>query len=191
MTDRSEEVLAFWLGAGPDAWYKKDATFDAEITARFGDLWAEGAAGKLSDWAGDRRKALALIILLDQFPRNMFRDDARAFSTDAKARTAASYALNHGFDMRTDEPQRQFFYMPFMHSELLTDQDHCVRLMRDRLTGDSNLLHARAHRQIIREFGRFPYRNAALGRASTAAEMDFLENGGYARILADLQAAAT
>jgi len=188
--DLSEEVLAFWIGAGPAAWYKQDADFDAEITARFGDLWAEGAAGRLEGWTGNRHKALALIILLDQFPRNMFRDDARAFATDSRAKTAACYALNHGYDQRTDEPQRQFFYMPFMHSELLTDQDHCVRLMRGRMNSGSNLLHARVHRQIIREFGRFPYRNAALGRKTTAAERDFLDNGGYARFAADLEADA-
>ncbi|MDG4649181.1 DUF924 domain-containing protein [Roseibacterium sp. SDUM158017] len=187
--DGVEEVLAFWLGAGPEAWYKQDDAFDAQISERFGALWEAGARGDLDEtWATNPRGALALIVLLDQFPRNMFRGDARSFASDARARSTACYALDRGFDMRIDPPERQFFYMPFMHSERLTDQDHCVRLMAERMEGSDNLLHARAHREIIRRFNRFPYRNAALGRTSTHAERDFLENGGYGRIVEALKA---
>jgi uncharacterized protein (DUF924 family) len=183
----AEELLAFWLGAGPEAWYKQDGAFDAEIVARFATLWEQGAAGALdAPWATNPRGALALIVLLDQFPRNMFRGEARAFHSDARALSVASYALDRGWDMRIDVPERQFFYLPFMHSERLTDQDHCVRLFADRMPGD-NLLHARAHREIIRRYGRFPYRNAALGRTSTDKEQTFLDEGGYGRILNDLR----
>jgi uncharacterized protein (DUF924 family) len=186
-TDGVEEVLSFWLGAGPEKWYKQDEAFDAEITRRFATLWGQGAAGALDErWATNPKGALALIILLDQFPRNMFRGEARAFHSDARALSIACYAIDRGWDKRVDGLERQFFYMPFMHSERLTDQDHCVRLFKERLPGD-NVLHARAHRQIIRRYSRFPYRNAALGRKTTAAEQEFLDGGGYGKILNELK----
>ena len=185
--EAAEEVLSFWLGAGPEAWYKQDDAFDAEITERFGALWEAGAAGALDEaWATNPRGALALIILLDQFPRNMFRGDARAFHSDARALSTACYAIDRGWDLRVEPPERQFFYMPFMHSERLTDQDHCVRLFKERMPGD-NVLHARAHREIIRRFFRFPYRNEALGRTSSDAEREFLDGGGYGKILNELK----
>lgn len=185
--DGMEAVLSFWLQAGPEAWYKQSDDFDAEITRRFATLWEQGAAGALDEhWATNPRGALALLILLDQFPRNMFRGEARAFHSDARALSIACYALDRGWDKRTEEPERQFFYMPFMHSERLTDQDHCVRLFKERMPGD-NVLHARAHREIILKFSRFPYRNEALGRKTTAAEQDFLDNGGYGKIVNDLK----
>ncbi len=188
--DRVEEVLSFWLGAGPGAWYRQDDAFDAEVRDRFGALWEAGARGDLDEaWATNPRGALALIILLDQFPRNMFRGDARSFASDDRALSVACYALDHGWDLRVGEPERQFFYMPFMHSERLTDQDHCVRLMTERMDSEDNLLHARAHREVIRRFNRFPYRNGALGRTSTHAEREFLEKGGYGAVLRKLQAA--
>ncbi|AHM04919.1 Putative transmembrane protein [Roseibacterium elongatum DSM 19469] len=190
MTDRADEVLAFWQGAGPEKWYKKDDAFDAQIRAQFETLWEAAAGGALDEiWATNAQGALALIVLLDQFPRNMFRDDGRAFASDDRARSIACYAIERGWDLRVDGPMRQFFYLPFMHSERLTDQDHCVRLMAERMAGTDNLLHARAHREIIRRFNRFPYRNAALGRVSTDAERAFLENGGYGAILSEVQAA--
>jgi uncharacterized protein (DUF924 family) len=184
-----EEVLSFWLGAGPEAWYRQDDAFDAEIRERFGELWDKGARGDLDEaWATNPRGALALIILLDQFPRNMFRGDAKSFASDDRALSTACYALDRGWDMRIGEPERQFFYMPFMHSERLTDQDHCVRLMAERMESAENLLHARAHREIIRRFNRFPYRNGALGRISTHAEREFLDRGGYRTVLEKLKA---
>ncbi len=183
----AEEVLSFWLGAGPEAWYKQSDDFDAEITQRFATLWEQGAAGALDEiWATNPKGALALIILLDQFPRNMFRGEARAFHSDARALSVACYGIDRGWDKKTDTPERQFFYMPFMHSERLTDQDHCVRLFKERMPGD-NVLHARVHREIIRRYSRFPYRNDALGRKTTAAEQAFLDEGGYGKILNDLK----
>jgi uncharacterized protein (DUF924 family) len=185
--ENAEAVLDFWLGAGPEAWYRQDDAFDAEITARFASLWEQGAAGALdAPWATTPRGALALIVLLDQVPRNMFRGEARAFHSDARALSVACQSLDRGWDMRVDGPERQFFYMPFMHSERLADQDHCVGLFAERMPGD-NLLHARAHREIIRQYGRFPYRNAALGRKTTEREQSFLDAGGYGSILNELK----
>ena len=193
MSHISEDILRFWLDeTGPQKWYSSDEAFDALIRDRFLELWRDARDGKLADWAGHPRKALALIILLDQFPRNVFRGDARAFATDQRAKSVACSALKHGWDMRFDEPARQFFYMPFMHSESLTDQDHSVRLMCQKMEEgrEGSLLHARVHREIIRKYGRFPYRNDALGRKSTSQEKSFLTDGGYAKILNEMQKAA-
>jgi len=188
--NRAGEVLTFWEEAGPDAWYSQDEAFDRTVRDRFGTLWDMAATGGCDDWARGPRGALALIVLLDQFPRNMFRDSPRAFATDDRALRASSLALARGWDLKIDGPIRQFCYMPFMHSERLTDQDRSVRLMKARMVDTDNLLHARAHREIIRRFGRFPYRNAALGRASTPAEEAFLTGGGYGAILQDLTSPA-
>ena len=189
-THPSEALLQFWLDAGPPKWYVADDVFDAEITQKFGALWESGAKGELESWTSHPRKSLALIILLDQFPRNMFRQSGRAFSTDDKAKAAACYSIKQGWDMRIDEPERQFFYLPLMHSEMLSDQDHCIRLMIERMpeTGAPNVLHARVHREVIRQFGRFPYRNEALGRETSAAEKAFLEGGGYGEIVRKFEA---
>ncbi|WP_284265977.1 DUF924 family protein [Roseicyclus amphidinii] len=184
--NRAGEVLTFWEEAGPEAWYRQDASFDRTIRDRFGTLWDSAATGACDTWARGPRGALALIVLLDQFPRNMFRDSPLAFATDPSALRIASLVLSRGWDLKINGPLRQFFYMPFMHSEHLTDQDRSVRLMKARMEGTDNLLHARAHREVIRRYGRFPYRNAALGRASTPAEEAFLSGGGYGAILREL-----
>ncbi len=179
-------LTTFWLEeVGQTGWYAVDAALDATIAARFGPLWEDALAGGLKLWLSSPDLVLAYIILTDQFPRNMFRGSARAFASDALARYAALRALSQGWDLRIPEPQRQFMYLPFVHSEVQVDQDRGVRLMNDRLplTGAGNLLHARAHRDVIRRFGRFPFRNAALGRASTPNETRFLEAGGYATLV--------
>ena len=128
---------------------------------------------------------------MDQFPRNMFRNTGKAFASDKIARTAAKIAIDHKWDMKIDEPARQFFYLPLMHSECLTDQDRCVRLMHQRMpaSGASNLLHAKAHREVIRQFGRFPYRNEALERSTSRLEQEFLQAGGYGHQVRELQSA--
>ncbi|PWK62254.1 DUF924 family protein [Roseicyclus mahoneyensis] len=190
MANRAGEVLTFWEEAGPEMWYKQDDSFDRTIRDRFGALWDTAAAGECDRWAVGPRTSLALIVLLDQFPRNMFRGSALAFATDDRALLAAHLALSNGWDLRIDPPLRQFFYLPFMHSEQLTHQDRSVRLFKARMEEGDNLLHARAHREIIRRFGRFPYRNAALGRVSTPAEEVFLSGGGYAAILGELASTA-
>lgn len=187
-----ETVVDYWLNTvGPKGWYSGGADLDREVRERFGDLWQLARDGGLSSWLADARGALAYIILTDQFPRNMFREDARAFATDKRARRVAEQAIHRGWDKRIPEPERQFFYLPFMHSECVSDQDRCVRLMLTRMpeTGQNNLLHARAHREVIRRFGRFPYRNAVLGREMTASEGEFLGDGGYGAIVRELEAA--
>ncbi|MEM7721578.1 MAG: DUF924 family protein [Pseudomonadota bacterium] len=183
------DVTAFWLSAGPEKWYKNDDALDAQIRERFLAPWRAARDGHLSDWGRNPNDALAFVILTDQFPRNMFRDDARAFATDEMARKMACYMINHGWDLKIAEPERQFVYLPFMHSERLTDQDHSVRLIKERMTTGNNLLHARAHRDVIRRFSRFPYRNAALGRTTTRAEQSFLDEGGYGAVVRALEAA--
>ena len=188
----SDEILEYWIDEiGPEGWYKSDPELDQDIRDRFMETWEAAASGALSDWTTAPDSALAYIILTDQFPRNMFRGDAKAFSTERAALAAAKAAVDKGWDLKIDEPARQFFYLPMMHSENLCDQERCVRLMCERMPqeGASNLLHARAHREVIRKFGRFPYRNTALGRHSTANELDYVSGGGYGSTVEELKKA--
>ena len=187
----AEEILKFWLDeVGPSGWYAVDPKLDEEIRSRFLQMWETARAGGYSLWLTYPSGTLAYIILLAQFSRNMFRGSARAFEMDEVAMAAAKSAIDHGWDLKIDEPARQFFYLPLMHSENLCDQERCVRLMAERmpLAGSDNLLHAKAHRQVIREFGRFPYRNDALDRRSTTSERAFMDEGGYGRTVRELQA---
>jgi len=175
----ADDVLAFWRAAGPKKWFTKDEAFDAEITSRFLATYEAAARGDLSDWEATPEGALALVIALDQFPRNMFRGDPRAFAADALARAVADRALAHGFDQRIAAGERMFFYLPFEHSEALADQERCCDLFR--ALGDAeNLRWAELHADIIRRFGRFPHRNAVLGRTTTPEEQAFLDSGGFA-----------
>ncbi|MBN2905467.1 MAG: DUF924 domain-containing protein [Rhodobacteraceae bacterium] len=188
---RQEEIIDFWVNeVGPAGWYSGKPELDAEILARFKDDWEAAHAGNLHDWPTNPNGALAYLIVTDQFGRNMFRGDWRAFATDALARAAAKQAIEHNFDMRVAEPERQFFYLPLMHSECLMDQDRCVRLLLTRMpeTGAENLLHAKAHRELIRRFGRFPFRNDALHRGSSEAEVAFMAEGGYGACVEELRA---
>jgi uncharacterized protein (DUF924 family) len=173
-----QTVLAFWRAAGPDKWFKKDAGFDAEIGTRFLGTYEAAVAGDLA-WDENPQGALALVIVLDQFPRNMFRNSPRAFAADPLAREIASRAIARGFDRLVESPERSFFYLPFEHSESLADQERCVAL--NRATGDAEAIkRAEHHADIIRRYGRFPHRNAVLGRATTAEEEAFLDSGGFA-----------
>lgn len=184
-----QDVIDFWLGdVGEDGWYAAVPEVDAKIIARFSALWESARGGGLDGWCATPHGTFAFLILADQFPRNMFRGDARSFATDVAARQAARRAIARGDDLLLGEPERVFFYMPFEHSEHLADQDWAVELMEHRLprTGAGFAVHARAHREIIRRFGRFPFRNAALGRPSTAAEEDFLKSGGYGAVVREL-----
>jgi uncharacterized protein (DUF924 family) len=185
MDTRAEELVDFWLReVGEQRWYVQDAALDARIRDRWLPLWEEGRTGALESWRCAPRSTLALLVLLDQFPRNMFRGDPRAFASDDQAQRCAKEAILRGMDQRVGLPERQFFYLPLEHSELPVDQDHAVRLMLLNFGRDSEMLrHARAHREIIRTFGRFPFRNAALGRASRPEEVAFLEAGGYRAML--------
>jgi uncharacterized protein (DUF924 family) len=170
-----DELLAFWFAPGTKPrWFAKDGAFDAELRDRFGPLAAAAAEGRLARRAGTPRGALGLVLLLDQLPRNLHRGDPRAFAQDEKARAVASAALAAGHDAALGPDERLFLYLPFEHSEDLADQERAVELF-GRL-GDPELLgYAVRHRDIVARFGRFPHRNAVLGRPSTAEELAFLE----------------
>ena len=186
--DDAARVLDFWLDeVGPDGWYKGDEALDARIRDGFRDLWRRATAGALSLWLTYPSGALAYCVLTDQFPRNMFRKTAQAFASDGIARAAACMAVDRKWDLRIDPPARQFFYLPFEHSEAISDQDRAVRLFKERMPeAEDNLLHARAHREVIRLFGRFPHRNDALGRESTEEERRWMDDGGYGRLVREM-----
>jgi uncharacterized protein (DUF924 family) len=176
-TPTPADILSFWRNAGPDHWYKKDDAFDAEVRRCYLDLWRRAAAGELSSWEMSDEGALALTIVLDQFPRNMFRGTAEAFASDVKALAVANRAIARGVDARIDPTLVEFLYMPLMHSEEIADQLRCVDLFRG---SPDNLKYAEEHAGIIRRFGRFPHRNRILGRATTPEEQAFLDDGGFA-----------
>jgi len=179
MVASAAEVVSFWRDAGPDRWFTKDEAFDKTIKERFFDTYEAAAAGKLSGWEHSAEGTLALLILLDQFPRNMFRGDARAFATDPLARAVTAGGIIRGFDAQVHADMRAFFYLPFEHSEDLADQERGLALYK--ASGDADgLKWAEIHADIIRRFGRFPHRNAVLGRATTANEQAFLDGGGFA-----------
>lgn len=188
-----QDVLAYWLDElGPDGWYKGGDALDAEIREKWLGTWERAYEGSLGLWLTCASETLAYIVVTDQFPRNMFRGDKKAFALDKSACAAAKAAIAKDWDLQIDGAARQFFYMPFMHSEDIFDQDRAVRLICSRMPdeGDANLIHARAHREIIRRYGRFPYRNAAFGRTDTPDEIAFKANGGYAAVLETLRADA-
>jgi len=177
-----ERVLGFWLDeVGPAGWYEVDEAVDRRCAGEFGGLMANALARGCAGWQATRRGTLALLILLDQFPRNAFRGTAGAFAGDRRARAVAKAAIAQGRDLAVPEPERQFFYLPLMHSESLADQDRCVRLVLTRLpeSGADNRHHGILHREVIRRFGRFPSRNRALGRSDTEAERAYRAAGGY------------
>jgi uncharacterized protein (DUF924 family) len=177
-----ERVLRFWLDeVGPTGWYAVDEAVDRRCAAEFGGLMADALSGRLAAWRASPEGALALLILLDQMPRNAFRGTAGAHAGDGRARAVAKAAIAIGHDMAVAEPERQFFYLPLMHSESLADQDRCLRLVLTRLpeSGAENRHHGIMHREVIRRFGRFPSRNRALGRLDTEAERAYRAGGGY------------
>lgn len=187
-----EDVLAFWLDEqGEAGWYKGGDALDTEIRERFETTWQQATDGALSMWLTYPSGALAYLILTDQFPRNMFRGTPKAFSSDRLALAVSKTVIWRDWDLKIDEPARQFFYMPLMHSESVTDQERCVRLFLTRMpvSGEDNLLHAKAHREVIRKFGRFPFRNEALNRRTTDLEREFMDQGGYGKTVETLKAA--
>jgi uncharacterized protein (DUF924 family) len=176
--ETSAAIVAFWREAGTDRWFAKDAAFDDEIRRRFMASYEAAAAGKLTGWEQSAEGALALLILLDQFPRNMFRGDARSYVADPLARAIASRAILNGYDGAFPD-LRAFFYVPFEHSENLADQERGIAFYK--AAGDADgLKWAELHADIIRRFGRFPHRNAVLGRVTTPDEQAFLDRGGFA-----------
>jgi uncharacterized protein (DUF924 family) len=183
------EVLDFWLGElGEAGWYAGGEELDALCRDRFGEAVVAAREGGFDHWVEGTAGTLAFLILTDQLPRNIYRNTALAFASDTKALAAAKQAVEMGWDLGAPEPERQFFYLPFEHAEDLADQDRSVELFADRMPDAAEtLLHARAHREVIHRFGRFPTRNAALGRASTPEEEVYLGSGGYGAVLAALR----
>jgi uncharacterized protein (DUF924 family) len=179
-----QDIIDFWFEeAGPAKWYAVSAAFDAVLRRRFGKAIEREAARYRAGshpWLDDAEGALALILLFDQFPRNVWRGSGKAFEFDPLARDIAEAMIDRGLDWAVAEDRRAFVYLPFMHSEALADQDRCIALAQERLETGSTLHHARKHREVIEPFGRFPYRNEALGRSSTAEEIAYLDSGGYA-----------
>lgn len=175
---RPRDVLDFWFKETPsEKWFTTDPALDAQIRSRFEAAWREGCAGGLKDWENEPNGSLALIILLDQFPRNMFRGSGEAFASDALARGIARRAIDQKRDLEVPATLRSFYYLPLQHSEHLADHEVCVQLTRERLGEDHfSYPYALAHKAAIERFGRFPARNKALGRASTDEEQDFLKH---------------
>jgi len=176
--EAAPDVVRFWQEAGPDRWFAKDPAFDAAFRERFIDLHFAAARRELDAWLDTPESALALLLLLDQFPRNAFRGTGHMYATDPLARWAAAEVLERGHDQRLDPSLRLFCYLPFSHSESLVDQERSLSC--NRRLGEPFISHALAHREIILRFGRFPHRNAMLGRSTTARERLFLEQGGFA-----------
>lgn len=172
------DIITFWREAGEKRWWEKNADFDREIISRFKPTWEAASRGELTSWEATDDGALALIIVLDQFPRNMFRNDPRTYTTDDLALQIAQRALSKGVDQRVDNELQQFVYMPFMHSEELKHQERCVELFK-AVGNTFNLGFAEDHADIVRRFGRFPHRNKILGRETTTDEQAFLDNGGF------------
>lgn len=173
-----QDVLAFWRDAGEDKWFEKDEAFDRAIRDNFLATYEAAAKGRLSDWEKTPDGTLALLIVLDQFPRNMFRNDPRAFAADPLALEISKRALTSGTDREIAHELVPFLYMPLMHSENIADQRRCVDLFGDY--GDqNNLKYAEIHEDIIRRFGRFPHRNEVLGRDTTPEEQAFLDADGF------------
>ena len=182
MAATAQDIIGFWTQAGPARWFSAKPAFDEAIRLRFEPTHHAAARGAYDSWAGNAPGALALLIMLDQFPRNLYRGSGHAFATDPKARAVARAAIAEGFDRATEPLLRPFFYLPFEHSEDLADQDASVALCQ-RLadeTGDADTLKwAQMHRDIIVRFGRFPTRNGVLGRVNTEEENAFLQGASH------------
>ncbi len=175
---QAAEILEFWLAAGPSAWWRKNIEFDEDIRTRFGDLLEPAAAGDLDDWRIEASSCLALVLVLDQFSRNLYRGSAKTFAQDEYALELAKHAVKMGFNGHEPRELYEFFHLPYMHSEKLADQESCVELIRAG-GQESSLEAAIEHRDIIARFGRFPHRNGVLGRETSAAEQAFLDGGGF------------
>ena len=172
------EIVSFWRAAGRKRWFAKDEAFDQEIRERFEAVHMAASRGEFADWADEAEGCLALLLLLDQFPRNLYRGSAHSYATDPLARSLARKAVEAGFDQQVEPELRPFFYLPFEHSEDPADQDRAVELA-ERLGDPDTLKWARLHRDIVARFGRFPHRNPALGRETTPEEKRFLAEGGF------------
>lgn len=183
------DVVEFWCETcKPEDWYRQDDDFDNAIRDQFGAAVEAAQAGAYAEWEDSAEGMMALIILLDQFARNIFRGDARSFAGDARARDLTRAVVKRGFVTAYPMPQRQFYLMPLMQAETLSDQDDGISLMEQYLMpgGAQNVQHAHVHREVILRYGRFPYRNDALGRHTTPEEQAFLDAGGYGAIVREM-----
>lgn len=178
MKQTAKDVVDFWVDAGPQKWFQGGEAFDAQCREGFLDLHLAAARGELNDWTQDAEGSLALLLLLDQIPRNVFRGSAHAYATDPMALSVADQAIEHGHDRRYDLELRSFFYLPFMHSEALADQRRCVAIFND-IPQASSARWAVHHCEIVERFGRFPHRNRLLGRETTPDEQAWIEEGGF------------
>jgi len=177
--DLIKEILEFWFSDEVrPLWFKSTPEFDDQLCTSYQQVWGLARAGTYDHWELEPRGALALVIILDQFPLNMFRQDARQYSTEAHAREVAGRAIERGFDSRLTDAQKAFLYLPFMHSESLEDQDRSVELYH-RAGLENNLRYAHHHRDVVRRFGRFPHRNALLGRDSSEEELEYLAKANW------------
>jgi len=174
--ESAQSVLEFWFSESTrPRWFNSTNRFDRELTERFLDVWKSAAAGELSGWGETAEGSLALVIVLDQFPLNMFRGEAESFVTESASRDVAAAAIDRKFDEQLNDEQKAFLYLPFMHSESLEDQDRSVALFESAGLND-NLKWAKHHRDIVRRFGRFPHRNAVLGRENSPEEAAYLDS---------------
>ena len=181
-----EFILNFWLDeVGPNCWYSSNDSLDGLIEQNFKETFEYILSGGNSLWLTYPSGALAYIIVLDQFSKNIFRGSKKSFAADRIALAASKQSIKYEFDLKINEPARQFFYLPLMHSENLYDQEKCIRqiLQKLPLSGHNLLKHARAHRELIRSYGRFPSRNSQLGRTNTHFEQEYFEHGGYQAVL--------
>lgn len=178
MAATPHDILGFWRNAGPQRWFSRKPAFDEAIRLKFEPVHHAAARGQYDAWADSAEGALALLILLDQFPRNLYRNSGHAFATDGKARQIARAAVEAGYHRQVEPDLAQFFVLPFEHSEDVADQDMALALAAE--LGDPDILKwATIHREVLVRFDRFPHRNAALGRATTADEQAFLDDGGF------------
>jgi uncharacterized protein (DUF924 family) len=184
-----KQIIDFWVNeVGPAGWYEADQDIDQQIISRFMPSYDAAVDGRLDHWRETAHGSLALLLLLDQFSRNMFRGSSKSFEADPTAREIARNAISIDQDLEIKGSEQQFFYLPFTHSEEMADQDFGVSCIRARsYHNEDDALHARAHREIIREFGHFPFRNQVLNRPSTSAEQTFMDDGGYGAIVRKLQ----
>ncbi|NLC34919.1 MAG: DUF924 domain-containing protein [Alcaligenaceae bacterium] len=178
MQQTAKDVIDFWVDAGPQRWFQGGKAFDEQCRENFLDLHMAAARSELATWTDSAEGALALILLLDQMPRNLFRGSAHAYATDPMALSVARQAIEDGHDQKYDIALRSFFYLPFMHSESLADQERCVALF-NAIPESSSGKWAVHHCEIIQRFGGFPHRNHLLGRATTAEEQAWLDEGGF------------
>ena len=177
-TLKASEIIKFWQEAGPEKWFVSDPAFDTQIQALYAEAPEQALCGAYDKWLDEPEKSLALILILDQFPRNLYRKNAKAYLFDEAAKAKAGIAISKGCDQAFTLPLKRFFYLPYMHSENKEDQLYCIELC-EKANDPDGVKYGQIHLDVIEKFNRFPHRNEALGRQSTPEELVFLEQGGF------------